>query len=253
MQASSLIQYLPQHGPLSSEFIPGEVELPEHWMAKFLPFNFLGVPTWGNSQLTLNVQRDFLLTALNMSFTTTFPGGQVVSAVAVTTAGAGQTPGVYNINGVGGGGTGASIAVTVNGDGTVHAGGVAILNRGTGYATAPTFTMPGGAGGAPPATLTATISASGLAPQTGQPTLQIYQNHRRVQLQLMQKSLLATGVFGTGSQPGYLKRPYLFAKNDQITVECSYTSVFPGYAGASNTEPNYLYCYLTLVGGEPRA
>ena len=70
MQASSLIQYLPQHGPLSSEFIPGEVELPEHWMAKFLPFNFLGVPTWGNAQLTLNVQRDFLLTALNMTFNT---------------------------------------------------------------------------------------------------------------------------------------------------------------------------------------
>jgi hypothetical protein len=85
-----------------------------------------------------------------------------VSAVAIDNPGVGQTPGVYNIVGVGGAPTTAAhIQVTVNGDGTVHAGGVVVTNPGSGYAgAAPTFTMPGGAGGAPPASFTATISSS---------------------------------------------------------------------------------------------
>ena len=85
-----------------------------------------------------------------------------VSAVAIDNPGAAQTPGVYNIVGVGGAPTSpAEIQITVNADGTVHAGGVVIVHAGSGYGgAAPTFTMPGGAGGAPPASFTATLSIS---------------------------------------------------------------------------------------------
>ena len=241
MEVSRLIDYLPQKGILSEMFIPVPAEIPEFC-----------IPTWGNAQLTLNVQKPYLLTAVNLHYDVTFPGGDVVATIAIATPGVGMNPGVYIIDGVGGGGEGSRIQVTVNGDGTVHAGGAVILLPGSGYVAPPTFTMPVGAGGAPPATFTATVSPSGLGPWTGQPTIQIYQNHRKVQLQLLSKSGFAPSTFGTADNPGYLQTPHLFAKHDQITVECSYTSVFPGYNGASNTDPNYLYCYLTMIGGEPR-
>jgi hypothetical protein len=249
----NLVTYLPQHGILSEMFIPPESELPEFWFPRFLPFNFPGIPTWGNAQDTKNVMKRFLLTAINLAYTTTFPPGGVLESVTIVTAGVGQTPGVYNIVGIGGGGSIAPrIRVTVNGDGTVHAGGVVILEAGEGLVNVPTFTMPLAAGGAPAATFAAVLAASGLGPWTGQPTMQIFHNHRKVQLQLLQKPYLATKMFGTGAAPGYLKTPYLFEANDQITVECSYTSTFPGYAGSSNTYPNYMYAYLTMIGGEPR-
>ena len=252
IQISELITYLPQHGILSEMFIPGTDELPEHWMTKFLPFNFPGIPTWGNAQFTVNCQKPFLCTAINMHFDTSFPGGDILESVTVATPGVGMTPGVYAAVITGGGGRGASVRITVSGDGTVHAGGAVVLFRGEGYTSAPAITAPLAAGGAPAATFTANLELSGLGPLTGSPSIQIYQNHRKVQLQLAQKTLLAPGLFGTGSNPGYLRDPYLFDANDAITVECSYTSVFPGYEGASNTDPNYLYCYLTMIGGEPR-
>jgi len=250
--------YLPQKGVMTSDmFIPPADELPEFWITKFIPFNFPGIPSWGNAQLSNNVQKPFLLTAVNLSFSTTFPYGYVQS-VTVDTPGAGMTPGVYITFTEGGGPPPrylplalAEVQITVNADGTVHPDGVVLINPGEGFLYAPRLIMPAAAGGDPLATFTVNLVNSGLSPWAGQPSIQIYHNHRKVQLQLMQKSLFTPTVFGTGGNPGYLQTPYLFAPNDQITVECSYTSVFPGYEGASNLNPDYLYCYLTMIGGEP--
>lgn len=246
--------YLPQKGVMTSkQFIPPADELPEFWMAKFLPFNFPGIPSWGNEQLTINVQKRFLLTAVNLAFTASFPFGYV-QAVTVATPGAGLVPGVYvlegrNENPFNHPTVTAVITVTVNADGTVHPDGVILTNPGAGYgSTAPFFVMPPAVDNA---TFTVQMVNAGLGPWTGQPTIQIYQNHHKVQLQLLQKSLFAPNIFGSGGNPGYLKTPYLFDANDQITVECSYTSVFPGFQGASNLNPDYLYCFLTMIGGEP--
>jgi len=240
--------YLPQKGIMTSGmFIPPAEELPEFWISKFIPFNFPGIPSYGNAQLTANVMKPFLLTSLNGGYKTLLEGYNTVSAVAIATPGAGMTPGVYTLLGPGF----AIIQVTVNAEGTVTATPVVVYG-GYGYSTVPVFSLPNAAGGSPPATFTATLELGTLAPWTGQPSIQIYHNHRRVQLQLLQKTLFAPNIIdGPPGYPNYLKTPYLFAKNDQITVECSYTSVFPGYGGASNTEPNYLYYYLTMIGGEP--
>jgi hypothetical protein len=85
-----------------------------------------------------------------------------ISALAITTAGSGQTPGTYIVNATGGGGAGAQASITVAAGGTVTATPV-ILNGGTGYATAPTFTL---AAGGTPATFTATVATAGPVPAT---------------------------------------------------------------------------------------
>lgn len=68
--------------------------------------------------------------------------------LTVTFPGAGQTPGTYVINGVGGSGSGAQISVVVNSTGTVALPPV-VLNPGSGYSVGgvpnpPTFTIPAG-------------------------------------------------------------------------------------------------------------
>ena len=77
---------------------------------------------------------------------------QQVSAISILTAGTGQTNGTYNINGVGGGGTGAIVQIVIAGGvittATVTAGG-------SDYTSSPTFTV---AEGGTPGTLAATIS-----------------------------------------------------------------------------------------------
>lgn len=79
--------------------------------------------------------------------------GQGVDGISIATAGTGQTNGTYTINGVGGGGTGAQASITIAG-GVITA--VSILNPGSGYTSAPTFTV---AEGGTPGTLTATIGS----------------------------------------------------------------------------------------------
>lgn len=81
--------------------------------------------------------------------------------LTINTAGSGQTPGFYTVNGIGGSGEGAQAIITVNLNGTVTLPPV-ITNPGAGYATAggvgnpPTFTL---AAGGTPATLTAVLNA----------------------------------------------------------------------------------------------
>jgi len=80
------------------------------------------------------------------------PGNsQGVDGVVIATAGSGQTNGTYTISGTGGGGSGATIQVVVSGNAVT---GVKVLNPGTGYTSAPTFTV---AAGGTPGTVTATI------------------------------------------------------------------------------------------------
>lgn len=74
-----------------------------------------------------------------------------VSDIAIATAGTGQTNGTYVIAATGGGGSGATAQITIAGGAVTQA---AILNPGTGYTSAPTFTV---AEGGTPGTLTATI------------------------------------------------------------------------------------------------
>ena len=254
MRATALrVDYLQQFGVLSGGFIPPRYALPAGWVPRFEPFNFIGIPTWGAARQSSQPPRDFLITTINMLYNTSFPGGGIVSSVTVDTPGAGQTAGVYVVA-LGAPGTGGAVLqITVNADGTVHADGVVVLSPGIGYLVAPAVVMPAGAGGAPPATFTAIITHSGLSDFAGVPTLTIYHNHHRTQLQMMQKPGIYINQWGTGSRPYYLAEPYLVQGGDQLTVECSYTSALPPYAGASNTLPNYLYCYLTLIGAEPPA
>lgn len=77
---------------------------------------------------------------------------QEVSSIAILSPGTGQTNGTFNISGSGGGGTGAEVQIVIAGGvittATVTAGG-------SGYTSAPTFTV---AVGGTPGTLAATLS-----------------------------------------------------------------------------------------------
>jgi hypothetical protein len=70
-------------------------------------------------------------------------GVQGVDGVAITTPGTGGTNGTVTINATGGGGTGAQISVTTAG-GIITA--VSVVNPGSGYTSAPTFTIAAGTG-----------------------------------------------------------------------------------------------------------
>jgi hypothetical protein len=79
-----------------------------------------------------------------------------VASVAQNAAGTGMTPGTYIVNATGGGGQGAQASVVVASATTL--GAITVLNAGTGYASAPTFTL---AAGGTSATLTATLATAG--------------------------------------------------------------------------------------------
>ena len=78
-----------------------------------------------------------------------------VAYLTVLTAGSGQTPGTYTVNATGGGGTGAQASIVVNSDGTVTQQPT-VLDQGSGYTSAPTFTL---AAGGTPATFSSTLNA----------------------------------------------------------------------------------------------
>lgn len=78
-----------------------------------------------------------------------------ITAITQTTAGSGQTPGVYVVPAVGGGGTGATVTITVGSTGT--ASNALLSALGTGYTSAPTFTNT--AAGGTPSTTTGIPSA----------------------------------------------------------------------------------------------
>jgi hypothetical protein len=81
--------------------------------------------------------------------------GQGVVGAVIASAGSGQTNGTYTISGSGGGGTGAQISVTIAGGAITS---VSVINPGSGYTSAPTFTV---AEGGTPGTLTATVANIG--------------------------------------------------------------------------------------------
>jgi len=88
-----------------------------------------------------------------------------VSAINVTAAGTGYTPGThYPLTISGGGGTGA--AGYAVGGGTFIVSGFTVTNGGGGYTSAPTVTLAGGGGTG--ATATATIAAGGINTSMGQ-------------------------------------------------------------------------------------
>jgi hypothetical protein len=81
-----------------------------------------------------------------------------LSYLTVNSAGSGQTPGVYVVNGVNTPstpGSGAQVQITVNADGTVTLPPV-VLNAGSGYTYPPTFSL---AAGGTPAVFSATLTA----------------------------------------------------------------------------------------------
>lgn len=84
---------------------------------------------------------------------------ETVAYLSILTAGSGQTPGTYTVNGTGGTGSGAQAQIVVNSDGTVTLPPV-ITAQGTGYTTGPgglpTFTL---AAGGTPATFQAVLNA----------------------------------------------------------------------------------------------
>lgn len=86
-----------------------------------------------------------------------FSSTGTVASLAIAGAGTGQTPGTYSVAATGGGGSGATASIVVAGGGTVTAIPV-ITNPGTGYTSAPTFTL---VSGGTPATFTATLSVAG--------------------------------------------------------------------------------------------
>lgn len=80
-------------------------------------------------------------------------GGPEVYSLTIATAGSGQTPGTYTVNASGGGGSGATASIIVSAAGTVTQT-PAITNPGSGYTSAPTFTL---SAGGTAATFTATM------------------------------------------------------------------------------------------------
>lgn len=66
------VDYLPQKGVRSAQFLPSHDELPEGWTARFLPFNLEAIPVWGTESLSQTVRKDFLVTQVN-AFTTFIP------------------------------------------------------------------------------------------------------------------------------------------------------------------------------------
>ena len=87
-----------------------------------------------------------------------------IGSVTIDTPGAGMTPGGYAAIITGGGGAGGAVHITVNPDGTVHAGGATVTFGGS-YTGVPTITAPPAAGGAPAATFTADMVPIGYGNQ----------------------------------------------------------------------------------------
>lgn len=85
--------------------------------------------------------------------------GNAVTAIAVSAPGSGLTPGTYSLTVTGGGGSGATATVVVAAGGTVTQA-PSISSRGSGYSSAPTFTLPSDAVpiAAVPAAFTAILS-----------------------------------------------------------------------------------------------
>lgn len=77
---------------------------------------------------------------------------QAVTAVSITTVGAGQTNGTFPISGTGGGGTGAVVTIVIAGGIITSA---VVTTAGSGYTSAPTFTV---AHGGTPGVVTASVS-----------------------------------------------------------------------------------------------
>jgi hypothetical protein len=88
----------------------------------------------------------------NFTYAGSTPNAQGVTGVTIVTPGSGQTPGTYNINGVGGGGIGAIVQIVISSGGIITT--ASVTNAGSGYTSVPTFPV---TFGGTPGTLLATI------------------------------------------------------------------------------------------------
>jgi hypothetical protein len=88
----------------------------------------------------------------NFTYAGSTPNAQGVTGVTIVTPGSGQTPGTYNINGVGGGGIGAIVQIVISSGGIITT--ASVTNAGSGYTSTPTFPV---TFGGTPGTLLATI------------------------------------------------------------------------------------------------
>lgn len=84
-----------------------------------------------------------------------------ILTAAASAAGAGYTPGTYDLTITGGAGSGAQVQATVGSDGKVAA--VKVLKNGGGYTTNPALALPAGAGAGAGATFTVTRGTAGNA------------------------------------------------------------------------------------------
>ena len=66
------VDFLPQKGVRSAQFIPPPEELPEGWTAAFIPLNVLAMPYWGTGEVSQVARKDFLVTHINAFVTTGF-------------------------------------------------------------------------------------------------------------------------------------------------------------------------------------
>lgn len=180
-----------------------------------------------------------------------------VSQVTAT-AGSGQTPGTYTVNGTGGGGTGAQIAVTVDATGIVSSQ-VRVMNSGQNYTSAPTFAF--SHGGTPS---TFTVSVGGYLPTSGEACVigkehyeeNVYSSAGPITgFSISGNVLTATSILGiqtgdTFTLSGFPTSTYL---NGQLVTVSGITSSvsgitlgFGGSGGSGQTPGTYL---VTGTGG----
>lgn len=146
---------------------------------------------------------------------------QEVSAIGIATPGTGQTNGTYNINAVGGGGTGAVVQIVIAGGAITTA---TVTSPGSGYTSIPTFPV---SEGGTPGTLAASIA----------PILPLQPNVVQTSGDLFNvRWLPGTAILiadSTGSQIGYLlyNRPsdttHMLVYNTTVTNTGFITFGFP--------------------------
>lgn len=127
--------------------ITGDAAATQAWLSTIASPPFI-------TQYQIRVPYYSLYSILSLTFAGT------VAYLTITSAGSGQTPGTYIVNGTGGAGAGAQAQIIVNSDGTVTLQPF-VLAAGLGYAPGgvadpPTFTL---AAGGTPATFSVTLNA----------------------------------------------------------------------------------------------
>lgn len=138
-----------QTGDPGSTFLsPGTISIGPY--TNTLLGDAVATATWLENLFNLPVitQYQFRVPYYSLYSATALQFADTVAYLTITDPGSGQTPGTYMVSGVGGSGSGALAAITVDVDGTVTLPPI-VLNGGSGYASGgvanpPTFTVPNG-------------------------------------------------------------------------------------------------------------